>query len=271
MWPSTDLPTQAYVFLRRNPNNGLYDNKVCYYDNLKVVYSSHVYHVLCIPAVDYDDPVIIVLLNANRSIMIPIQMSVEVPKACIRRTAWDQTLVDFREDKFVALTVTDKDDKSTTPVYFDELMAHMMIHVTETVGDWDFEKSFKIDELTELPVERFQRRRNPETKITVKEVLNHVKRTIDKYAFIKHVDNKAVGLVTSMNRLKYYKTATKLADNPDHCLLDEIRHRVDQFIVLNSPNLPGHFMPSEKTILLEANHNVLDNLKIFLAILQSAE
>lgn len=270
-WKSTELPSQAYVFLRKNSTTGVYQQNVYFYNNLTIVYSSNIYHIVAIPTKDIDDPIIIILLNQTRSMILPFVLPNEIINSCIKKNNLEERLTNQSNETFIPLVIsTDINyNDDINRMTFLELFGQMLINITKTTNKLDFEKTFINDNVIQQPIESYYRISNPDISITNINVAKLILTEIENYAFIKYNDMKIAGLVVSMNRLRYYKKSVRLVDNPHFTLLDEMRYKVDQFIILNSPNVPGVFFNSEKSVLLEENHNILDNTKIYLCILKS--
>lgn len=265
-WKSTELPSQTYVFMRNNANNGVYGHTIYFYEELNVIYSSNTYHIVAIPAIDLDDPVVIILLNKVHSMMLALPLSVEIIDACITRTNWNEILMNYMGETFIPLTISKESQNNNDdikPILFKELFGEMLINVVTTTDALNFQKTFIIDEVTNKPIQVFENTSNRNERISLLDLAKSVLSLIENFAFIKYKVRKMAGLVVSLHRLKYYKKNVKLVSNPDYSLLDDLRMVIDQFIIFNSPNLPGIFFNSEKTILLEANHNITDNAKIF--------
>ena len=215
-WKSTELPSQAYVFMKNNARNGVYGHTVYFYEELHVIYSSNTYHIVTIPAVDLDDPVVIILLNKVHSMMLALSVSAEIIDACIARTNWNEILMNYMEETFIPLSISNKsgnNDRNITPILFKELFGEMLANIVITTNALNVQKTFIIDDVTNKPIQVFENSSNRNEKIVPLDLAKSIIKLLENFAFINYKDRKIAGLVVSLHRLKYFKKNVKLVAN----------------------------------------------------------
>ena len=259
-----ELPTQAYVFFRQNESDGVYQHIIEFYDLLSVVYTSETYHVLEIPSQQMATPVVILLLPPDRSEAIEVRISEHVVKTCSMKG--DKSGIFGNDREFYALCRGL--GRSENWFDFKSLMGFLLSYMNLSTDHLVIEKTFGYDEKTKDPFQVYKHI-SESAAISLDMAYERVRNYISDFAFIKTNDRDVVGLVTSINRMRYNKTNMIRTDTPDICLLDRLRARVNQFVALNSPNIPGSYSEAERRFITDTAVSIKENANIFINIMNS--
>ena len=259
-----ELPTKAYVFYRQNESEGVYQHIIEFYDSLSIVYTSEAYHVLEIPSRQIATPVVILLLPKDISQAIDVRISDHVVKTCSMKGERSGVLGNDREFYALCRGLSRSDNS------FDlkSLMGFFLSYMNLSTDHLLIEKTFGYDEKTKDPFQIYKHI-NESAAISLDMAYERVRNFISDFAFIKKNERDVVGLVTSINRIRYNKTQMIRTDTPDICLLDRLRVRVNQFVALNSPNIPGSYSEAERRFITDTAVSIKENALIFINIMNS--
>ena len=263
-WKEEELPTKAYVFYRQNLNNGVHEDLIEFHKNLSPVYTSDVYHVLEIPTQQVDTPVVILLFGKDPYKAIDLRISEHVVKTCPQKVN-----PPLRNDKeFYALCRGL--DRTNNAFNLESLMGFFLAYMNLSTDYLAIEKSFGYDQNTNDPF-LIYKPVSGTSAISLNASYERVRDAISDFAFIKMSSRDSVGLVTSINRIRYNKTEMVRSDAQDICLLDRLRANVAQFVALNSTNIPGSYSEAERRFITDTAGSIKENALLFINIIHSVD
>ena len=268
-WRGSSFPTEAYVFYRKNDNAGVLTNKCAFFSKLETVFSCTTHYVIAIPSHELTDPSVIALYNPDHSVAATLSVADEVVNSCILRTKWDETLGEY-PFRFVPLALSTDGLGTIRPMHYRNMLVKMLLHcATHYKTELLYETVFVENGSTKAMETKFRHFDSKRLADSFETALQLTKERIKHFAFIKHDPDRLIGLVSSLDRILYHKTTSELTATPDYSLLDDVREKAEEFVILNSKQLPGQFKETHHRFLFQTARTLDNNFTVFKNVTRS--